>query len=98
MSVIFKRTVLTRKMVRVYKKKLGGRNYKNYTEETLQQALSDIRSKKLSQKAASVKYKINRTTLQYKIHKRHEGIPGHPRVLSNEEEKLIAETLGTVND
>lgn len=87
----------TRIMVRVHKKKVGARNYKNYTEETLQQALSDIRSGRLSQKAASEKYKINRTTLLYKINRNNEGKPGHPTVLT-EEEKLISDTLGTVSD
>ncbi|KAF2881951.1 hypothetical protein ILUMI_24224 [Ignelater luminosus] len=34
--------------MRKYKKKLGSRNYKNYSSETLTKALNEIRSKKLS--------------------------------------------------
>ncbi|KAF2902437.1 hypothetical protein ILUMI_03749 [Ignelater luminosus] len=36
-----------------YKKKLGSRNYKNYSSETLIKALNEIRSKKLSLNQAS---------------------------------------------
>lgn len=86
------------KMVRTYKKKLGARAYKNYSEEDLKKAVCEVKSGRLSQKAAAEKYKINRTTLLYKVRGSHENNPGHPTVLSKVEEELIAETLGTVSD
>ncbi|KAB0801489.1 hypothetical protein PPYR_05843 [Photinus pyralis] len=85
-------------MVRTYKKKLGARSYKNYSDENLAKAVEEVRSGQLSQKAAAEKYKINRTTILNRIHHKHEGNPGHPPVLTPEEEKIIAESLGVAAD
>lgn len=77
-------------MVRLYKRKLGSRCYKNYTEETLSVALSDIRSKKLSLREASEKYKIHKNTLWLKTKGRHEKNVGRQKVFSEtEEEKFV---------
>ena len=85
-------------MVRTYKKKVGTRIYKNYSQEDLRKAVEAVRRGQLSQKAASEKYKINRTTILNKIHKKHEGKPGHPPILTPEEEKIMADSLGVVGD
>ena len=42
-------------MVRTYKKKVGTRIYKNYSQEDLRKAVKAIRRGQLSQKAASEK-------------------------------------------
>ena len=85
-------------MVRKYKKKPGSRMYKNYSEEVIKKAVEEVKSGKLSQNAAARKYKINRTTLLYKVHGSHEGKPGHPAVLLPEKEQIISQTLGTMSD
>lgn len=48
--------------MRVYIRKLGSRNYKNYTQETLNKALDDIKNKKISLNQASKRYKIAKGT------------------------------------
>lgn len=49
-------------MVRIYKKNLGARKYKNYSKEGLEKAVCEVKSGTLSQKAAAEEYKINRTS------------------------------------
>ncbi|XP_045761191.1 uncharacterized protein LOC123876139 [Maniola jurtina] len=85
-------------MVREYKRKLGARSYKNYSDETLAKAVAEVRAGLLTQSAAAKKYKINRTTILNKIHHQHELKPGHPTVLTPETEKLIADTLKILTD
>lgn len=83
-------------MVRNYTKKLGGRSYRNYSEEDLQKALTAVR-KGVSKSAASRLYKIPRTTLIDKVYNNHPLSVGHPTVLNKEDEALIAKTLGVVS-
>lgn len=85
-------------MVRNYKRKLGARNYKNYSDEDLAKAVAEVRAGILTQAGAAKKYKINRTTILNKIHHRHEGKPGHPSALKPQSEKIIADTLCVLAD
>lgn len=50
-------------MQRNYKKRVGSRNYKNYSSETLRQCLASIENKELTQRKASEKYGIPRRTI-----------------------------------
>lgn len=85
-------------MVRTYKRKLGARNYKNYSDEDLAKAVAEVRAGIISQAGAAKKYKINRTTILNRIHHRHEGLPGHPHVLTSQSEKLIADRICVLAD
>lgn len=86
-------------MVRTYKKKLGAPAYKNYSEEDLKKLCVKLKAVNYQRvRPPKKKYKINRSTLIYKIRGSHENNSGHPTVLSKVKEKLIAETLGTVSD
>lgn len=69
---------------------LGARNYKNYSEEKLQQALDEIKSKSISLRGAAKKYQIAKNTLWNKIHGKHTRRHGKPRVFSENEEESFA--------
>lgn len=84
-------------MVRNYVKKVGGRRYRQFNETNMQDAIAAVRSG-MSRKAASIKYKVSRTTLSERISGKHASKVGHPTVLTKEEESLISETLGTVSE
>lgn len=43
-------------MGRVYHRKVGGRQYRNWTEETLQLALKNIKAKKISVREATKRF------------------------------------------
>lgn len=74
-------------MVRNHKKKLGGRTYRQYSDEDMKKALEAVKNG-MSQKAASERFKIPRITLLDKVHGNHLLKPGHPTVLTEEEELL----------
>lgn len=76
-------------MPRTYKRKVGGRSYGAYSEESLENALRDIRSRNLTQRQTSVKYGIPRSTLKYKLKGAHAGKPGGPTIFSQEEEETF---------
>lgn len=77
-------------MVRNYKRKLGRVPNCNYTEENLQLALAEIRKKTLSQRKASEKYGIPRSTLKRKLDNSHPRKYGRQPVFSiNEETQLV---------
>lgn len=84
-------------MPRNYKKKLGSRTYKNFTEADLERALAAIRDG-MSQAAASRRFKISRGTLQNKLKGEHTRPPGHPTVFTPAEEQLLTKTLVTVSN
>ncbi|KAF2886232.1 hypothetical protein ILUMI_19941 [Ignelater luminosus] len=80
--------------MRKCKKKLGSRNYKNYSPETLIKALNEIRSKKLSLSQSSAKYGICKGTLSHNLRKKHINTkPGRPNVLDDDEEKALVHIL-----
>lgn len=76
-------------MVRRYKRKLGARSYKNYEEESLDQALNDIADGRCSIRAASREYKIPFGTLLNKYRGRHGLNPGSQTAFTHAEEKAI---------
>ena len=68
---------------RTYKRKVGGRLYGAFSEEKLETALGDIRSRNLTHlRQASVKYGIPHSTLKYKLKEAHAGKPGGPTIFS----------------
>nr|CAI5866988.1 unnamed protein product [Callosobruchus analis] len=72
-------------MPRVYKRKVGSRNYRNYTNERLEEALKDIRQNKLSIRLASEKYGIHRNTLWLKSKGKHNKPHGQQKVFTDQE-------------
>lgn len=76
-------------MGRSYEKKMGGRSYKNYSEESLEEALSKIADGQISIRAASKQYKISFGTLYNKFKGLHTKKPGGQTVLTDIEEKCI---------
>ncbi|KAF2896302.1 hypothetical protein ILUMI_09865 [Ignelater luminosus] len=69
-------------MVRTYKRKLGTRNYKNYTEAQLKEALQKIASGLLSMRTAVSEYNILFGTLNNKFYDRHTRTAGGQPALS----------------
>lgn len=76
-------------MPRTYKKAAGCRPYANYTEDMLENALKEIRDKRISIRAAANKYGIHRNTLMNKLHGKHTAQIGGQTVFSHEEEDMF---------
>jgi len=56
-------------MLSKYKKQLGSRKYKNYSDETLQKCLCEIKSKTITQREAERAYGISCRIINYKLKK-----------------------------
>ena len=82
-------------MVRTYKKKVGCRSYKNYSEKKLEAALAEIRQGESLLKI-STSYNISIGTLSNKIKGLHPKKVGHPTKLTSEEEDAIIEGIITM--
>lgn len=80
-------------MARQYKRQLGSRNYRNYTEESLQKAVEEVRNKTLSLRKAQKKYGIHYNTLWTRLKGTHSNVVGRPQALSADEERCIAAHL-----
>nr|CAI5848409.1 unnamed protein product [Callosobruchus analis] len=76
-------------MVRTYKRKLGARIYKDYTNEVLDQALSKATEEGWSLQRASREYKIPYGTLNNKFHGRCIRKNGGQTVFPMSEEKVF---------
>lgn len=85
-------------MVRTYKKKVGARSYKNYSEETLEEILTKIASGALSIRAASQQYKISLGTLYNTFKGKHIKKPGGQTVFSKMEEQCIINAVVKCGD
>lgn len=68
-------------MPRKYRQKIGGRSYKNYTDNILDEALNKIANGELSILAASKAYKTVYGTLHNKLNGRHLMKIGHLKIL-----------------
>ncbi|CAK1592462.1 unnamed protein product [Parnassius mnemosyne] len=84
-------------MPRNYKKRIGSRNYKNYSAETLRQCLASIENKEITQRKASEKYGIPRRTIINQLRllrsKMPSRPPGAPTTFSSEEEALFVDCI-----
>lgn len=76
-------------MGRKYRKKIGGRNYKNYLPEKLEQALSKVAEEGWSISKASKQYQIAYGTLYNKFKGLHGGRHGGQTVFKPFEEEAI---------
>lgn len=73
-------------MPRNPKRALGTRPYRNYTEESLNEALQSIKNKSLSIRQAASKFGIPKNTLHLKSQEKHSNPVGRACVFTNEEE------------
>lgn len=84
-------------MPRNYKKRLGSRNYKNYSEETLRACLASIENKEFTQRKASEEYGIPRRTIINRLRclrsKMPSRPPGAPTTFTIEEEALFVDCI-----
>jgi hypothetical protein len=78
-------------MVRTYRKKPGTRNYRNYTETQLEEAVQRIADGQLTMRAAVREYDIPFGTLNNKFHGKHIHNAGGQSALS------IAEEVALIN-
>lgn len=83
--------------MRTYHKTPGSRNYHNFTEEEVAEAVRAVQDG-MSKKQAAQVYQIPRSTLVNRCLGRHTKPQGHPTILSPEEEVIISRTLGVVAD
>ena len=65
---------------------LGTRPYRNYTEESLNEALQAIKNKTLSIRQAASKFGIPKNTLHLESQEKHSNPVGRASVFTNEEE------------
>lgn len=85
-------------MVRTYKKTPGTRNYKNYSEDALEEALEKVTNDEMTIHAASVQYNIPFGTLYNKYKGLHGKTPGGQPVFSHQEEISILRAAATCAD
>ncbi|XP_025413319.1 uncharacterized protein LOC112685607 isoform X1 [Sipha flava] len=81
-----------------YERIPGRRTYINYSDETLQQALDEVRQKKLSYREAYQKYGLSISTLSRKINKKNVNKYGGQNVLTPLEEKCIVYAILYASD
>ncbi|CAI6372149.1 unnamed protein product [Macrosiphum euphorbiae] len=72
-----------------YKNKIGGRAYQNYSTQSLQKAINDVISKKLTYRDASTRYGVSKSTIQRKLNEKNMLKVGSPNALSNVDEKSL---------
>ena len=79
-------------MGRKYRRKLGARKYKDYSEETLLTAITACKNG-MSSRTAEKKFKIPRRTLLNKLNSVHMKKVGHPTALQKDKEEAIVRHL-----
>ncbi|XP_013189286.1 uncharacterized protein LOC106142869 [Amyelois transitella] len=75
-----------------YRKKIGSRPYRNYSNEAVENAVASVR-KGMSIRKAAEKYNVPPATVQRKVRCKHMNKVGRPTVFSNEDENIIVEAL-----
>ncbi|XP_072394976.1 uncharacterized protein [Diabrotica undecimpunctata] len=80
-------------MPRTPKRILGSRRYADYTQETLQECLHEIRRGEISHRRAEEKYKIPRRTILNKLKGKHSKTPGRQNVFTPGEENQFVNCL-----
>lgn len=81
-----------------YKRRLGSRKYRDFSEETLQSAIEDIETNNLTYRAAADKYGIPKSTLERKFNKKHMKSPGGQTTLLAEEENILKRAIITASE
>ncbi|CAI6356789.1 unnamed protein product [Macrosiphum euphorbiae] len=76
-----------------YVKKVGGRPYQNYSEETLKKAVMELKTKKITFRDAEKKYRISKSTLQRKVNNKNTMKVGRPNTLSEKDEENLVKGI-----
>ena len=84
-------------MPRKYKKKVNS-GYANFTEESMNNAVADVRAGLLSIKKAAFKYGVKRPTLMNCLKHVHCGSVGRPTILTRDEEAVIVHAVQKLGD
>lgn len=82
------------RMVRAYKRKLGSRQYADYSKERLEERLNSIRNGIFTQRRASLHFNIPRRTINYKLKEEHVKLP----VFSRDEEETFISYIEAMRD
>lgn len=85
-------------MVRCYKKKLGSRNYKNYSQENVENALEKVVDQGWSLRKACKEFKIPFGTLYNRFHGQRVGKNGGQPVFSKNEELSFIKAISTCGE
>ena len=85
-------------MPRNYKQTPGSRTYHNYTDETLQKCLSQLKDNKILMKAASQKYSIPYRAIRNKINGWHSKQYGAQKQLSGSFENTLVGTIDELTE
>ncbi|CAI6374178.1 unnamed protein product [Macrosiphum euphorbiae] len=76
-----------------YKKQLGSRTYRNYSDEQLEKCLNEVKNKIKTQREAARAYGISRRTINYKLKDLHNSKIGRPDIFSTNEEKSFVDHI-----
>lgn len=85
-------------MPRAYKRQLGSRQYKNFTNEALENALREVVDGRMGIRQASREFKIPYGTLNNKYHGRHGSQQGGQTVFSRAEENAFVNAIAKSSD
>lgn len=80
-------------MGRIYKRKLGVRRYRAYSDEQLQKAVQAVQRRNLSYQEAQDLYNIPKKTIWNKVNQKHTKKVGGQTVLLEVEERHIVDVL-----
>lgn len=85
-------------MARTYRREFGSRRYKDFSPQQLEECLRLVRQKELTQKQASILYRIPRKTIFNKLKEKHVRKVGHPTVFTTEEENAFKKCIIQLSD
>lgn len=80
-------------MVRKYKRQVGARRYRDYTEEQLEIAVRAVRQRGISYQRAAELFNIPKRTIYNKVKNRHRQAVGAPIILDPAEERHFVDLL-----
>ena len=83
-------------MVRMYKRKLGARMYKNYLEDTMLAAIEEV-NKGTSIGDVAKSFGLVKSTLSRRYKGETTRFHGHPTALSVEEEEIFVSNLTNID-
>lgn len=81
-----------------YKRLPGTRPYRNFSDENLKNAITELKNQKISYRQASEKYGIPISTLSRKYNNKYMNKWGGPISLSSAEEEVIVNTILYASD